>query len=146
MSCTLNLMARPSGPKTRCNGEWTEARFTSFVKNILRQASRKWAPTNTIKKKANRARGVYECATCKQHVPLSERVGGKRVNNVFVDHIEPIVDPKKGFQGFDEFVQRLFCEEDNLQVLCGECHDKKSLIERQQAKERRDKEKLLEGK
>jgi 5-methylcytosine-specific restriction endonuclease McrA len=136
-------LGRPSGPRTRCNGLWTEARFTTFVKNALRQASRKWAPNQTIKKKANVARGVYECAECKRHVPLTVRIGANRKNNIFIDHINPIVDPNKGFEGFDKFVENLFCEEDNLQVLCGECHDIKSLAERVQAKERRRLEKEL---
>jgi 5-methylcytosine-specific restriction endonuclease McrA len=29
------------------------------------------------------------------------------------------------------FVERLFCEQDNLQVLCTECHDKKTKLEKE---------------
>lgn len=134
-------MGRPSGPKTRCGGRWTESKFNTFVRNALRSASRKWAPINDVKRKANVSRGVYECAECKQHVPFTVKEGRKRVKNIFVDHIEPIVDPEKGFEGFDMFVERLFCEEDNLQVLCGACHDEKSMSERAQAAERRKREK-----
>tara|TARA_R110002012_G_scaffold23959_2_gene80821 strand:+ start:1164 stop:1487 length:324 start_codon:yes stop_codon:yes gene_type:complete len=93
-------------------------------------ASQKWAPKNQAKKKANVSRGLYLCAECKQHVPTSIRVGGVRKNNIFVDHIKPIVDPLVGFVSWDEFVDRLFCEEDNLQVLCKECHDVKTKEER----------------
>lgn len=132
-------MGRPSGPKTRCGGRWTEAKFNTFIRNALRSASRKWAPIQDAKKKANVRRGVYECAGCKQHVPPTLKQGRKRVQNVFVDHVKPIVDPKVGFVSFDEFIERLFCEEDNLQVLCGDCHDKKSMSERKQAAERRQK-------
>lgn len=123
-------MARPSGPKTRCSGAWSESKFNSFIRNQLRGATRKWAPISNVKKKANVSRGVYLCNECKQHVPVSVRVGNKRVNNVFVDHIEPIVDPVVGFVSFDEYINRMFCEEDNLQLLCGPCHDTKTLEER----------------
>ena len=130
-------MGRPSGPKTRCGGRWTESRFNTFVRNILRSASRKWAPIQDVKKKANVARGQYLCAGCKQVVPVTVKQGRKRVQNVFVDHIDPIVDPNVGFVSFDVFTDRLFCEEDNLQVLCGPCHDSKTAEETKVATLRR---------
>jgi hypothetical protein len=34
-------------------------------------------------------------------------------------------------QDLPGFVERLFCEQDNLQVLCVSCHDKKTLKEKQ---------------
>ena len=134
-------MGRPSGPKNRCGGLWTESKFNSFIRNQLRSATRKWAPISQVKKKANVARGVYECASCHEHVPPTVREGRKRVNNIFVDHIEPIVDPSVGFTTFDEYIDRMFCEEDNLQLLCGKCHDEKSLNERAIAASRRKAEK-----
>tara|TARA_R110002050_G_scaffold291167_2_gene445439 strand:+ start:11684 stop:12106 length:423 start_codon:yes stop_codon:yes gene_type:complete len=135
------MMGRPSGEKVRNGGTWTESKFNTFIRNQLRSATRKWGPIQTAKKKANVARGVYECAGCKEHIPPTIRKGRKRVQNIFVDHISPIVDPEVGFQGFDIYIDRMFCEDENLQVLCGECHDKKSLQERQTAVERRKKEK-----
>lgn len=134
-------MARPSGPKEHNNGEWTKARFNSFIKSNLRAGSRKWGPIHSVKKKARVARGKYECAGCGEHVPLTVRDGSKRVKNVFVDHIEPIIDPKVGFTTWDECISRMYCEEDGLQVLCKSCHDVKSLEERRIAAERRKKEK-----
>ena len=136
------MKGRPSGPKTRNNGQWTESKFNTFIRNVLRQATRKWGPIQSAKKKANVSRGTYLCNGCQQEVPYTVKEGRKRVQNVFVDHIEPIVDPTKGFEGFDIYIDRMFCEEDNLQVLCGKCHDEKSLKERKQAKERRDNERL----
>jgi hypothetical protein len=32
------------------------------------------------------------------------------------------VDPKKGFVGWDVYIDRMFCEIENLQVLCKPCH------------------------
>ncbi len=133
-------MARPSGPKVRCSGQWTEARYNSFITSLLRQGTRRWGPLQEVKKEANVTRGVYECAECKSHVPPTVRSGRKRVQNIFVDHIVPIVDPHIGFTNWDDYINRIFCEKDNLQLLCGECHDKKSVEERAIATERRRKE------
>lgn len=135
-------MARPSGPKTRCGGEWTEARFNSFVKSALRQASRRWAPNSICKKNANISRGVYECAQCKKHVGPTYRNGRKRSQNIFIDHIKPIVDPTVGWTTYDDFINNLFCEVGNLQLLCKDCHDTKTQIEKEQAVKRRQEEKL----
>ena len=130
-------MARPSGPKTRCNGQWTEARFNSFIKSLLRQGTRRWAPISLAQTRARVSRGLYECAHCHQHVPPTVRDGRKKLQNIFVDHIEPIIDPAVGFTTWDECIQRMFCEVDNLQVLCANCHEIKSNIERDIAKQRR---------
>jgi len=133
-------MARPAGKKTRCSGQWTEARFNSFITSLLRQGTRRWGPLQEVKKEANVTRGVYECAECKEHIPPTVREGRKRVQNIFVDHIEPIVNPEVGFTTWDEYINRIFCEKDNLQLLCKPCHDVKSLEERAIAIERRRKE------
>jgi 5-methylcytosine-specific restriction endonuclease McrA len=133
-------MARPSGPKTRCNGLWTEARFNSFIKSLLRQGTRRWAPISEVEKEARVSRGLYECASCKQHVPPTVRDGKKRMQNIFVDHIIPIIDPQTGFTTWDDCINRMFCEKDNLQVLCKQCHDEKSAVERAQSVERRKKQ------
>jgi hypothetical protein len=134
-------MRRKDIPRNRCSGTWTEAQFNTFVRNQLRGASWKWKPISEAMKKAKVGHGVYICQGCLHNVPVTIVVNGKRIKNVFVDHTNPIVDPVVGFVSWDEFINRLYCEEDNLQVLCGECHDKKSYEETQIAKERKKKEK-----
>lgn len=131
-------MARPSGPKNRCGGRWTQARFNSFIKNQLRSATRKWAPITDCKRNAWVSRGIYRCAACKQNVPTTTLVGRKRSSNIFVDHIEPIV-PVTGWESWDSCVERMFAEEDNLQLLCKTCHDTKSAEEARLRKLHRDK-------
>ena len=126
-------MARPSGPAIRCNGRWTEAKFQSFIKNQLRNATRKWAPISDCLKAARTKRGFYECAGCKEDVPTTKLEGRKRNKNVFVDHIEPIV-PVTGWVNWDSCIDRMFCEGDNLQLLCKNCHDDKSKEEAGQRK------------
>lgn len=137
-------MPRPTGPKTRCGGAWTESKFITFVKNQLRQGTRKWAPIQSCLRNAKVARGIYLCAGCDEEVPVTvvDEEKRKRVKNVFVDHISPIVDPSTGFTDWNSFIENLFCEEDNLQVLCKECHDTKTKLETSIATERRRREKL----
>jgi hypothetical protein len=136
-------MGRPQGELTRCGGEWTEAKWINFVKNQLRSGTRKWAPIQRCKKKANIERGLYRCAGCGQAVPptMLDDEKGRRVTNIFVDHIEPVVDPNVGFTTWDSFVNGLYCEEENLQLLCGACHKVKSQEEIDIATARRKKDK-----
>lgn len=131
-------MARPSGPKTRAGGTWTEARFRSFIRGNLRRTSQRWAPISSALKNARVSRGEYICAECKQIVPATIKdENGKRIKNAVVDHIEPVIDPAVGWVSYDSLVERMFVEEDKLQVLCYECHKKKTDEEKALAKERR---------
>ena len=129
-------MARPSGPKDRCSGQWTQARYNSFIKSLLRQGTRRWGPIQEVKKEANVARGQYLCAGCKEVVPPTYREGRVRKQNIFVDHIHPIIDPATGFTTWDECIERMFCEKEGLQLLCKDCHDVKTQQEKEIAKQR----------
>jgi 5-methylcytosine-specific restriction endonuclease McrA len=124
-------LGRPRGELTRNGGRWTEAQFKGFVKNNLRSATRKWAPVNDCKKRAHVARGSYKCDSCGEVVPptVYDEEKRKRVKNIAVDHIEPVVDPEQGFTSWDDVVDGLFCEPENLQLLCKKCHDAKSAEE-----------------
>lgn len=136
------MAGRIGGEKTRCGGRWTEAAFKSFVKNNLRNATRKWAPISDCLKNARTRRGFYLCNGCKQEVPNTIRdEKGKRIKNVHVDHIDPIIDPAVGWVSWDETINRMYCEADNLQVLCHDCHKVKTDEEKAVAKQRRDKNK-----
>jgi len=116
-----------SHAKPRCNGQWTEARFRSFVVSALRRASSRWAPKYTCKKQARVARNSYRCAACNGVFGNSE---------VHVDHIQPVVDPVQGFVGWDTFVERLFVEIDGYRLLCKECHAKVTANQRELRKKR----------
>ena len=63
----------------------------------------------------------YKCNACNKEWPLTE---------VQVDHIIPVVGPE-GFVDWNTYVDRLFCDKSNLQVLCTTCHDKKTHKEKQ---------------
>jgi 5-methylcytosine-specific restriction endonuclease McrA len=114
---------------------WTEGRRRAFITNALRAATRKWPPkyetlneAKTEKKKnvrTGRLAQHYLCNVCTGEFPAKE---------VQVDHIQPVVDPKTGFIDWDTFIDRLFCEKENLQVLCTACHKVKTSKENLQSK------------
>ena len=110
-------------------GKWTPSRFHSFIKGGLRSISNRWPPKFETLKEARTGRGEYLCAGYnKKAHKVSLTVNRKR--NVFVDHIAPVVDPVEGFTTWDNLIERLFCEKDGFQVLCGECHSNKTKDER----------------
>lgn len=131
------MAGRIGGPKTRNSNLWTEAKFKSFIRSQLRAASMRWGPIYRVLAQAKVARGFYHCASCNEDVPLTTRIDGKRVKNVHVDHINPIVDPAVGFVDWNTLIERMFVEDDELQVLCNDCHTKKTNEEKAIAKRRR---------
>ncbi len=112
---------------------WTEGRLKTFITSVLRKGYTRYPPKyETLKeasvgKKTNKSTGRlaehYKCAKCKKAYPNKE---------VAVDHIEPVVCSEQGFIDWDVFIKRLYCNKDNLQVLCKTCHDKKTQKERKQ--------------
>ena len=118
-------------------GAWTQARFNSFIKSLLRAGTFKWPPKNKVKQKARTERGIYLCAGYKRKshkVPASlppKKGNKKRINNAVVDHIEPVIDPSIGWVSWDDVINRMFCEEDGLQVLCHTCHSRKTMEEKE---------------
>lgn len=106
----------------RNNGEWTEARFQSFIKSGLRSASVRWPPRYSVLhdactgQKINKASGRlakhYKCNACNEEFPAKE---------VQVNHKAAVV-PVTGFDSWDNVIERLFCEKDGMEVLCKGCH------------------------
>lgn len=126
----------------RNSGKWTEARFNSFITSALRAASRRWGPRYEALKRAftsrktNRKTGRmakhYRCNKCfKEFTSI----------DVQVDHIDPVVNPYIGFQSWDVYIERMFCEVSGYQVLCKDCHKVKSDREKLINKNRKQNEK-----
>lgn len=110
--------------------EWTPARKHSFIVSVLRQGTRRWpakyltlnaAKTEKrINPASKRLAQFYLCAGCAGEFPAKE---------ISIDHIHPVVGPD-GFTTWDEYVNRMYCEADNMQALCRTCHGIKTKAEK----------------
>ena len=112
------------------DGEWTEARFRAFIISALRAYMKRFPPKwkalkaasigRVINKRSGRLAEHYKCASCDSFFVARD---------VQVDHIEPVVSPQEGFQDWWTYMNRLYCEAENLQVLCKPCHKQKTAAE-----------------
>jgi 5-methylcytosine-specific restriction endonuclease McrA len=128
-------MAKVEKERPYNNGLWTAARYNSFVKGGLRSTSQRWPPRYSVLAASRRGKRVnpasgrmaefHECASCKNLFVSKD---------VEVNHITPVV-PISGFDSWDGVIKRLFCEADNLEVLCKPCH---LLVSKQENLERKD--------
>lgn len=120
------------------DGQWTVARYNSFIKSALRNASQRWPPKyqklndacvgTKINPKTGRMAKHYKCNCCKQDFPAKD---------VEVNHIEPVV-PISGFDSWDGVIKRMFCEADGLEVVCKTCHKSITKQENQERKQIND--------
>lgn len=76
--------------------------------------------------------GFHRCEKC---LRLTEEIN--------IDHIETVI-PLDGFDSYDRTFERLFCESNQLQKLCPDCHSEKTTNENRLRKENRAKK--LKGK
>jgi len=114
--------------KTRNAGTMTESAFWSFIRSGLRQKSRFWKPITQCKMEARRAykgplkrqKFEYQCNVCSKWFPE------KKIN---IDHIIP-AGSLRSANDLPGFVERLFCEVDNLQCICETCHNVKTQKEK----------------
>jgi 5-methylcytosine-specific restriction endonuclease McrA len=114
--------------KNRNAGTMSESAFWSFIRSGLRQKSRWWKPITECKLSARRPytgplkrqKFEYQCNSCKKWYPE------KKIN---VDHIVP-AGTLTCANDLPAFVERLFCEQENLQVLCQDCHNEKTQKEK----------------
>ena len=101
------------------------------VKKAARREIPKYKKDGSL---AKRPSVQYKCAECGKWFKGTE---------IAVDHIVPVIDNLKTFEDWNTFIERLFCEAENLQVLCNyklkdigkhgddtSCHYKKTQEER----------------
>lgn len=118
----------PKGIKNKCGGQWTTARYWSFISSGLRRMWMKYPVKQEALKASRRpfegadkrTKWEYRCVDCNTWFK------GKDIQ---VDHIEP-VGSLRDYADLPRAVKNLFCELDNLQVLCKECHQNKTLSEK----------------
>jgi hypothetical protein len=105
--------------KTKKDREW--------LIQHLRGLSLKWRGRSECfkaSKRENRVVGHYKNGKPKTHVHYQCN-GCKemfRPQSLEVDHIDEV----GSFKDWDTYIERLFCEADNLQLLCVKCHKKKT--------------------
>ena len=111
----------------------------SWLTHQLRRLSLKWPPRNNLKKnnrreyykirkdgtKFKKPNYEYQCNSCEKWFPDSK---------IQVDHVIPIMNSNTETfteeQFYSHFILGLFCYEDNLQLLCEECHNIKTETEK----------------
>lgn len=116
------------GVKDRAGGTWTKSRYFTFIRSALRGAWSRYPVKHQFMKSKQlpysgtdkRTRFEYKCAECNNNFK------GKDVQ---VDHIKP-AGSLKDYEDLPRFVENLFCEADNLQIMCKPCHKKKTAEER----------------
>jgi len=116
------------GVMTRCGGTWTEARYFSFIRSGLRLLWLKYPVRYKVLDLAKRPfQGVdkrtkweYQCNLC------TFWYKGKDIE---VDHIKP-AGSLNTYNDLPSFVSNLFCELENLQVVCKKCHIQKGAEDR----------------
>lgn len=114
--------------RTRAGGEWTEAQYWGFIRNALRRASLRYPPIVRLAWEAAkrpsqsdnaRLKWEYQCASCGLWYP-------KKFCQL--DHIYP-VGSLLSYDDAPGYLARLFCEVEELQVLCFDCHLDKDQID-----------------
>ena len=113
-------------------------RAANWAKAVLRRASVKWwAAGQALKDAYVRTEGrsfIYECAKCKKEFKRKE---------IHRDHIDPVVplDKSKDELTMDEYCARLLPNPLGYQILCIECHGKKTDEENSKRKKKDTKAK-----
>lgn len=118
-----------------------KTRVTSKEKGLIKGSLRRVFSRSELRRRALDAAQLLEfsdpsrkrvtrwgrCNVCSNNEPLYKMV---------VDHIEPVIPVDSSLEAitYDELVDRLWCDERNLQAICSNCHSKKS---KEENKERR---------
>jgi len=97
-----------------------EQKVKSFVTRELRRASIRWPEKSEALKLSRKERGKYQCDSCRE---LFDRTA------VHLDHRDPVIDIKRGWTDFNDFINRLFISADKYDVLCIPCHNSKTSLE-----------------
>ena len=120
-------MPRQLKPRTHAGKTWTKARYFQFIRSALRQAFMRYPVKQQVKQANRRAvtgkrhKFEYLCAGCGEWFKDKE---------VEVDHKIP-AGSLNDFSDLPGFVERLYCEPEDMQILCkNKCHKEKTAQER----------------
>lgn len=102
-----------------------------IVREVMFKVRREVPKFNKDGGRAKKDAVQYQCGVCSTWTKSTA---------ISVDHIEPVISVDIGFQDWNEFVRRLFCKAENLQVICDGCHQKKTNKERFDRQLKKDQE------
>lgn len=92
-----------------------------LVTEVMQESRREIPRYNKDGSRAKKNWVQRQCQVCDQWVGSS---------HIVVDHKDPVISIDDGFEDWNEFVARLWCDKSNLQRICDPCHDKKTAKER----------------
>ena len=109
-------------PLVRCNGTMSESQYLAWIRSALRSKSLKWLPRASALQLARRPykgpnklqKWEFCCSICQ---------GWFKAKEVVVDHYPVSAGSILSVEDIGQFASNLFCEVDNLRVLCSEDHD-----------------------
>jgi hypothetical protein len=119
----IRMAKKPAKEKLpRCSGTMTESQFLSWIRSALRSKSLRWKPRTDALELARRPykgdnkrqKYEYQCAICK---------GWFKAADVVVDHYPVAAGSILSIDDVGQFCNNLYCEVDNLRVLCNDDHD-----------------------
>lgn len=114
----------------------TPAKINNLIKKYLRNASLKSPYRQLVLDKAKVDAATHQCSDCgcyvysgvsdKNYKELVGKYPKQRFKRgkIEVNHIEPVVEPNVGFVDWNTYVSRLFVDDDKMNALCKECHEK----------------------
>ena len=116
-------------PLTRCGSTMTESQYLAWIRSALRSKSLRWPPRGEALKLSRRAykgsnklqKWEHQCALCSKWWKAKE---------VVVDHFPVAAGSILSVADIGPFANNLYCEVDNLRVLCKECHDVHTLADK----------------
>lgn len=115
--------------KPRASGTMTESQFLAWIRSALRSKWLRWPVRAEVLRSAQmpyvgpnaRRKFSYLCALCK---------GLFAQKDVEVDHFPKNAGSILSVQDIGQFASNLYCEADNLRVLCKNCHKTHTLSEK----------------
>jgi hypothetical protein len=102
------------------------------IKKHLRRLSYQRKEYSQAKNRAKVDAAIFKCEQCGQLMydgksQKSFDNNAQKYDNLIwetpeLDHKLEVIDVEKGWQGWDVYIERLFCGPDDLVVLCKACH------------------------
>ena len=117
-------------------------KFKGKIIIALRKLSFQWKPRSNVKNRAKVQPNLFACEKCntlvyegtsdknfKQFDELYSDKFNVIKGKIHMDHIIHVVNPSKEFTTWDDFINLLFCSDENFQAICATFHMTNTKIE-----------------